>query len=224
MNNPVLSLQNIIHVYKQGDRELKILDHLDISVRQAEIVALVGPSGSGKTTLLQISGLLDTPTSGDVIVNGESMRGAGDGKRTIARRSHIGLIYQFHHLLPEFSALENVMLPQMIAGVDKKAASHKATELLTSLGLADRLHHRPAALSGGEQQRVAIARALANDPVILLADEPTGNLDPITAEAVFGLLMRMVREKKLAMLVATHNLDLAARMDRTVRMEGGLVK
>ena len=214
----VLSLQNIVHIYNQGGRELKVLNHLDLDIRQGEIVALVGPSGSGKTTLLQIAGLLDTPTSGVVMINGENMSGAGDAKRTASRRDNIGFIYQFHNLLPEFSALENVVLPQMIAGVDKKTASAKATELLTSLGLADRLKHRPAALSGGEQQRVAIARALANDPAVLLADEPTGNLDPITAEVVFGILMRMVRDKNLAMLVATHNLELAARMDRVVRL------
>ena len=224
MNNMALSLKNIVHIYKQGGRELAILNHLDLSVREGEIVALVGPSGSGKTTLLQIAGLLDTPTSGEVMIRDESMMGAGDVKRTLARRNHIGFIYQFHHLLPEFSALENVVLPQLIAGIDHKIATAKAADLLVSLGLADRLHHRPAALSGGEQQRVAIARALANDPAIVLADEPTGNLDPVTAEVVFGLLMRMVREKKLAMLVATHNFDLAARMDHTVRIEGGLVK
>ena len=224
MNNMALSLKNIVHIYKQGGRELAILNHLDLSVREGEIVALVGPSGSGKTTLLQIAGLLDTPTSGEVMIRDESMMGAGDVKRTLARRNHIGFIYQFHHLLPEFSALENVVLPQLIAGIDHKIATAKAADLLVSLGLADRLHHRPAALSGGEQQRVAIARALANDPAIVLADEPTGNLDPVTAEVVFGLLMRMVREKKLAMLVATHNVDLAARMDHTVRNEGGLVK
>ena len=224
MNNSVLSLQNIVHIYKQGGRELKVLNHLDLDIRQGEIVALVGPSGSGKTTLLQIAGLLDTPTSGDVVINREQMSGAGDGKRTVCRRNNIGFIYQFHHLLPEFSALENVMLPQMIAGVEKKQAAHKATELLTSLGLAERLTHRPAALSGGEQQRVAIARALGNDPVVLLADEPTGNLDPVTAEAVFGLLIHLVREKGLAMLVATHNLDLAARMDRSVRIDNGVLK
>jgi lipoprotein-releasing system ATP-binding protein len=218
MSKSVLTLSNIVHIYKQGGRELAVLNHLDLDIRQGEIVALVGPSGSGKTTLLQIAGLLDTPTSGDVIINGENLSGAGDSKRTTARRNHIGFIYQFHHLLPEFSALENVMLPQMIAGTDKKNAAQKATELLTSLGLADRLTHRPAALSGGEQQRVAIARALANDPIVLLADEPTGNLDPLTAEIVFGLLIRMVREKGLAMLVATHNFDLAERMDRVVQV------
>jgi len=224
MNKSVLSLHNIVHIYKQGGRELKVLNHLDLDIRQGEITALVGPSGSGKTTLLQIAGLLDTPTSGNVVINSESMSGAGDAKRTAARRDHIGFIYQFHNLLPEFSALENVVLPQMILGRDKSIATKKAAELLSLLGLSDRMHHRPAALSGGEQQRVAIARALANDPVVLLADEPTGNLDPITAEAVFGLLIRMVREKNLAMLVATHNFDLAARMDRTVRIDGGILK
>jgi lipoprotein-releasing system ATP-binding protein len=151
MNKSVLSLHNIVHIYKQGGRALTVLNHLDLDIRQGEITALVGPSGSGKTTLLQIAGLLDTPTSGNVIISGESMNGAGDARRTAARRDHIGFIYQFHNLLPEFSALENVMLPQMITGTDKKTASKKATELLGSLGLSDRLHHGPAALSGGEQ-------------------------------------------------------------------------
>ena len=224
MSNTVLSLQNIVHIYKQGGRELAVLNHLDLSIERGEIVALVGPSGSGKTTLLQIAGLLDTPTSGEVIINGEVMTGADDGKRTFCRRNNIGFIYQYHHLLPEFSALENVVLPQMIAGVDKNTASKKAAELLDQLGLADRLHHRPAALSGGEQQRVAIARALANNPAMIFADEPTGNLDPSTAEVVFKMLLGMVREKQLAMLVATHNLDLAAKMDRIVRLEKGVLK
>ena len=224
MNNSVLSLNNILHSYTQGGRGLTILNHLDLEIRPGEIVALVGPSGSGKTTLLQIAGLLDKPTSGEVVIGGERVSGAGDKKRTGARQKHIGFIYQFHNLLPEFSALENVMLPQMIAGVHKNASHVHAKELLVSLGLADRLNHRPAALSGGEQQRVAIARALANNPTLLLADEPTGNLDPVTAEAVFGMLIRLAREKNLAMLVATHNLDLAKRMDRVARLENGMLK
>jgi lipoprotein-releasing system ATP-binding protein len=218
MNNIALSLQGVTHIYKQAGRELKVLDGFNLTIGRGEMVALVGPSGSGKTTLLQIAGLLDTPTIGEVHINGESMRAAGDEKRTQCRRNNIGFIYQFHHLLPEFSALENVMLPQMIAGVGKSDAEKKASKLLSALGLTDRLSHRPAALSGGEQQRVAIARATANDPALLLADEPTGNLDPTTAEIVFDMLIHMAREKGLGMLVATHNLDLASRMDRVVRL------
>jgi len=221
--NSVLQLQNIIRTYQQGGRALTVLSHLDLEVRQGEVVALVGPSGSGKTTLLQIAGLLDMPTSGEVRINNELVSLASDAKRTQARRNHIGFVYQMHHLLPEFSALENVMLPQLMAGISKSAAKQKSLGLLAELGLSDRVNHRPAALSGGEQQRVAIARAIANDPVLLLADEPTGNLDPVTAENVFGMFMRMARDKKLAVLVATHNLDLARRMDRAVKMENGVV-
>ncbi len=223
MSENVLTLNNISRRFEQGGRTLTVLSHFDLHVRQGEIVALVGPSGSGKSTLLQIAGLLDTPSSGEVQIAGQAMSGAPDTQRTRWRRTHVGFIYQFHHLLPEFSALENVMLPQMIAGVPKDAAQQKAGALLNELGLSDRLAHRPARLSGGEQQRVAIARALANDPALLLADEPTGNLDPLTAESVFGMFLRLCREKKLAVLLATHNLDLARRADRTVRLEGGVI-
>lgn len=221
MSNAALRLTDIIRNYEQGGRVLSVLNHLNLEVRSGEVVALVGPSGSGKSTLLQIAGLLDTPTSGEVMIQKENMSNATDAKRTVARRKHIGFIYQFHHLLPEFSALENVMMPQLIAGVANADAKAKAISLLSQMGLRERLHHRPAALSGGEQQRVAIARALANDPALLLADEPTGNLDATTAESVFEILTRMAQEKKIAMLVATHNLDLARRMDRMLRLENG---
>lgn len=218
MSEPVLQLQQITKIYQQGGRELRVLDQLDFDIQPAEMVALVGPSGSGKTTLLQIAGLLDSPTSGNVIIGGKNVSRAEDKERTLLRRNHIGFIYQFHHLLPEFSALENVMLPQMVAHAPVAKAQARATELLTSLGLAERIHHRPAALSGGEQQRVAIARALANHPALILADEPTGNLDPHTAESVFAMLLKCAREQGVAMLVATHNLDLAARMNRMIRL------
>jgi lipoprotein-releasing system ATP-binding protein len=218
MSEAALTLEQVTRIYEQGDRRLTVLHNFDLDIRKGEVVALVGPSGSGKTTLLQVAGLLDTPDSGEVRIASRIMTGASDIERTLARRKHIGFVYQFHHLLPEFSALENVMLPQMLAGVDTAVAKKKAHALLAELGLSDRELHRPAKLSGGEQQRVAIARALANDPQLLLADEPTGNLDPLTAELVFGMLMRMVREKQVAMLVATHNLELAKRMDRIVSL------
>jgi lipoprotein-releasing system ATP-binding protein len=224
MSENVLTLNNISRTFEQGGKTLTVLSHFDLHVRQGEIVALVGQSGSGKTTLLQIAGLLDRPSSGQVLIKGQVMNVASDTQRTLWRRQHIGFVYQFHHLLPEFSAEENVMLPQMMAGATTEAARQKAQALLGELGLSDRLTHRPARLSGGEQQRVAIARALANDPALLLADEPTGNLDPVTAEFVFGMLLKLCREKQLAVLMATHNLELARRVDRTVRLENGLLK
>jgi lipoprotein-releasing system ATP-binding protein len=220
----MLALKNIVRVYEQGERKLSVLNRLTLDIKKGEVVALVGPSGSGKTTLLQIAGLLDTPTSGEVIIGGENVTGASDAKRTLARGKHIGFVYQFHHLLPEFSARENVMLPQMMAGISAAAAAKKASALLGMLGLSARENHRPAKLSGGEQQRVAMARALANDPVLLLADEPTGNLDHHTAEEVFTLLMRTAKEKNLAALVATHNVELAKRMDRIVSLTDGVLK
>jgi len=223
MSNVALSLSDIIRDYEQGARVISVLKHLKLEVRSGEVVALVGPSGSGKSTLLQIAGLLDTPNSGEVMIQKEIMNNASEAKRTQARGKYIGFIYQFHHLLPEFSAIENVMMPQLIAGVAPAAARSKAAGLLAEMGLRDRLNHRPAALSGGEQQRVAIARALSNDPSLLLADEPTGNLDATTAESVFEILMRMAHEKKIAMLVATHNAELARRMDRTLRLENGIL-
>jgi lipoprotein-releasing system ATP-binding protein len=220
----VLSLKNIVRVYTQGEKSLNVLNGLDLEVKRGEIVALVGPSGSGKTTLLQIAGLLDSPTSGTISLQGEDMATANDEKRTLARRQNIGFVYQFHHLLPEFSALENVAIPQMIAGISYNQATKKSETLLNGLALSDRLTHRPAKLSGGEQQRVAIARALANEPALLLADEPTGNLDPSTAASVFTMLMQTVKQKGLAALVATHNMELARNMDRMVRLENGMLK
>jgi len=213
-----LSLKNITRTYLQGDNRITPLENFSMEIKAGESVALVGPSGSGKTTLLQIAGLLDNPTSGEVMIAGKDMSKANDSVRTMARREHLGFVYQFHHLLPEFTALENVMLPQMIAGVSREEASAKAAELLTSLGLFTRVSHRPAKLSGGEQQRVAIARALANDPSLLLADEPTGNLDPHTSAQVFDMFLNLAKERGLALLVATHNMELARRMDRIVSL------
>jgi len=221
--NSVLSLKQIVRVFQQGGKSLTVLNGLDLEVKRGEAVAFVGPSGSGKTTLLQIAGLLDTPTGGNITLQGEELTDAGDSKRTLARRRHIGFVYQFHHLLPEFTALENVALPQMIAGSSYGDAAKKAEALLRGVALDERLTHRPAKLSGGEQQRVAIARALANDPALLLADEPTGNLDPHTASRIFNVLIQTVRQKGLAALIATHNMELAKNMDRIVRLENGML-
>jgi lipoprotein-releasing system ATP-binding protein len=218
MNSSALKLTDISKVYSRAEESISILKNLNLEVKAGEVVALVGQSGSGKTTLLQIAGLLDTPTSGQVSICGEDLSTASDKKRTLARRKYLGFVYQFHHLLPEFSALENVVLPQMIAGVAQKEAEKKAKELLGELGLSARLTHRPARLSGGEQQRVAIARALANSPALILADEPTGNLDPQTAGEVFAMFMRLAKERGQAALVATHNLELAGRMDRVINL------
>lgn len=224
MSEVVLQLTNVTRRFKQGGRELTVLDGVNLDLKQGEIVAMVGPSGSGKTTLLQIAGLLDTPTSGEVYVNSKPAHKLKDGGRTKLRLSDMGFVYQFHHLLPEFSARENVVMPQMIAGKSRKEASVRADALLEMLGLAERLTHRPAALSGGEQQRVAIARALANHPAVILADEPTGNLDEKTAASVMDIFMRVAREEGVAMLMATHNLELAGQMERTVRVHGGKVE
>jgi len=213
-----LKLTDISKIYSRVEESISILKKLNLEVKAGEVVALVGQSGAGKTTLLQIAGLLDTPTAGQVSICGEDLSTASDKKRTLARRKYLGFIYQFHHLLPEFSALENVVLPQMIAGVAQKEAEKKARELLGELGLSARLTHRPARLSGGEQQRVAIARALANSPALILADEPTGNLDPKTAGEVFAMFMRLAKERGQAALVATHNLELAGRMDRVINL------
>ena len=221
--NTILTLANITRTYKQAGEKLTILHNLNLEVKAGEVVALVGQSGSGKTTLLQIAGLLDNPTSGEVKICGVDASKAHDKKRTLLRQKYLGFIYQFHHLLPEFSALENVVLPQMIAGISKAEAQEKAKELLTELGLSKRLSHRPARLSGGEQQRVAIARALANSPALILADEPTGNLDPATAAEVFAMFMRLAHERGQAALVATHNLELAAKMDRLVHLQNGTI-
>ncbi|MEL6809302.1 MAG: ABC transporter ATP-binding protein, partial [Pseudomonadota bacterium] len=186
-----------------------------------EVVALVAPSGAGKSTLLHIAGLLDTPDTGTVELAGQNLTGQSDRRRTLARRADVGFIYQFHHLLPEFSALENIVLPQLSNGTPKRAASERALMLLDKVGVGPRAHHRPAELSGGEQQRVAFCRALANAPRLLLADEPTGNLDPATSDQVFDALVGLVRDTGLSALIATHNLELAARMDRTLRLDAG---
>ncbi len=219
MSEAVLKLEDIGRTFHQGTENLEILNKVNLTVQPGEIVALLGQSGSGKSTLLQIAGLLEPPTTGKVTVNGTDCTKTSDRKRTEMRRDEIGFVYQFHHLLPEFSALENVMMPNLIAGVSKKTAKGQATELLTLMGLEHRLSHRPAKLSGGEQQRVAIARALANKPSLLLADEPTGNLDEETAETVFQNFMDLVRKHNVAAVVATHNTDLASRMDRIVHVK-----
>ena len=218
---PALELRGVRKVFRQGAAELAVLNGVDLALAPGEIVALVGPSGAGKSTMLHVAGLLERPDGGAVLVGGEECGGLSDERRTMLRRRALGFVYQFHHLLPEFSALENVVLPQMIAGVPRAAARQKAAALLQRVGLGARLDHRPARLSGGEQQRVAIARALANDPQILLADEPTGNLDHATAESVTEILVEIVRGSGLAALIATHNLELAHRLDRVVVLEDG---
>ncbi|MGN1063178.1 MAG: ABC transporter ATP-binding protein [Alphaproteobacteria bacterium] len=224
MNNPVLQLKGIRRWFGKGETRIEVLKGADLTVSAGEIVALVGPSGSGKSTLLQIAGLLDTPSAGDIIVAGKKVSKASDAVRTQMRRHDMGFVYQAHLLLPDFNALENVMIPMWLAGVSKAAAQKRARDLLDRVGLSHRLTHRSGQLSGGEQQRVAIARALANRPKILLADEPTGNLDPKTAEAVFRLFLQIVRETGLSALIATHNPELAARMDRRVTVTDGQVR
>ena len=224
MSDPVLDLQGVTKAYNAGKPgEVTVLRGVDLSVQRGEVVALVAPSGAGKSTLLHIAGLLDTPDAGHVRIAGEEMTGRGDGRRTAVRRADVGFIYQFHHLLPEFTAQENIVLPQLANGVGQAAAGDRALALLETVGVAGRATHRPAALSGGEQQRVAFCRAMANGPALLLADEPTGNLDPATSDQVFDALMRLVRDTGLAAVIATHNLDLAARMDRQIRLENGLL-
>ena len=223
MPDPVLQIKGLHQTFTQGDVALEVLRGADLEVRSGEIVALVGPSGSGKSTLLQIAGLLEKAQQGDVFIRGISANDLRDDARTRIRRQDLGFVYQYHHLLAEFSARENIVLPQMIAGVAKGAAQNKADSLLTTMGLIDRAMHRPARLSGGEQQRVAIARALANNPRLILADEPTGNLDPATAAHVFSLLVNLVKKSGVAALIATHNQDLAAKMDRVVKLEGGML-
>jgi lipoprotein-releasing system ATP-binding protein len=218
---PVLKLENLSRSFSQGDRRLEVLRKASATFYPGETVALLGPSGAGKSTLLHIAGLLERPDAGAVIIDGENCGTLSDNERTRIRRLEVGFVYQFHHLQPEFSALENVMLPQLIMGKSKPNAEIRAKALLGTLGLEQRWDHRPAELSGGEQQRVAIARAVANQPKILLADEPTGNLDPHTAERVFEELMKLVTEERVAAVIATHNLDLAARMDRTLRLTDG---
>lgn len=220
----ILELKQISKSFKQGEQKLEVLKEVDFSINSGEIIALTGPSGSGKSTLLQIAGLLETPTSGEIFINGQNCSKTNDSLRTLLRRDFLGFVYQYHNLLPDFNALENVMLPQLIAGRSKKAAKERARWLLDKMNMGHRLKHRPAEMSGGEQQRVAIARALANAPKLLLADEPTGNLDPKTSDIVFAELINIVKETGLSALIATHNMELAAQMDRKVRLaEGKLI-
>ena len=225
MSDLMLSLSGVEKGYNRGKpSEVLVLRGADLTIARGEVVALVAPSGAGKSTLLHIAGLLDVADAGTVRLDGREMGGLTDRARTEARRSEVGFIYQFHHLLPEFSALENVVIPQLANGTPWAVAEARARELLDKVGVASRAGHRPAALSGGEQQRVAFCRALANGPKLLLADEPTGNLDPATSDQVFGVLMDLVRSTGLSALIATHNLELAARMDRIVRLAGGRVE
>jgi lipoprotein-releasing system ATP-binding protein len=220
---PALFLSRVERRYPQGEGFLDVLRGADLAIWPGEIVALVAPSGTGKSTLLHVAGLLEKPDGGEVYVGGRPTAAMDDAGRTEIRRHELGFVYQFHHLLPEFSAVENVVMPQLIAGLSNKEAEDRARQLLTFLGLGKRLVHRPAELSGGEQQRVAIARAVANAPRLLLADEPTGNLDPHTADHVFQTLVAIVRASRLAALIATHNMELAAKMDRRVSIRDGLV-
>jgi lipoprotein-releasing system ATP-binding protein len=217
----LLRLESVTRRFKEGEGQLEVFSGLNMVLNPGEIVALVGPSGAGKSSLLHVAGLLEAPTSGEIYVNGAAASKLPDAARTRIRRQTIGFVYQAHHLLPEFDALENVILPQMIAGKSRAEAAQEAERLLTTLGLGQRLTHRPSQLSGGEQQRVAIARALANKPKILLADEPTGNLDPRTSGGVFDSLIAITREQGLAALIATHNFELAARMDRALLLHQG---
>ena len=223
VEQPLVFLQGICRHFRQGDSTLDILKGAEVGVWAGQSVALVGPSGAGKSTLLHIAGLLEHPDAGEVYIDGAATSNLTDVARTRIRRTEIGFVYQFHHLLPEFTALENVVLPQMIRGLPRREAAARGTELLSYLGLKDRLTHRPPELSGGEQQRVAIARAVANAPRILLADEPTGNLDVRTAEHVFATLNQLVRASGLAAIIATHNMDIAAQMDRRVTIRDGIV-
>ena len=218
---PAVALHEVARTYRQAGAGLDVLKSVSLSVMPGEIVAVVGPSGAGKSTLLHIAGLLDRPTAGSVFFAGADCTAIGDDRRTAMRRTGIGFVYQFHHLLPEFSALENIVLPQMIAGRSRREAAERARGLLDQVGLAGRASHRPGRLSGGEQQRVAIGRALANRPRVLIADEPTGNLDPQTALAVFEVLLAAVRNHGVAALIATHNMDLASRMDRRLVLRDG---
>ena len=220
---PALELRDVSRSYAEGKGQLEVFKALDLVVYPGEIVALVGQSGSGKSSLLHIAGLLEAPTAGDVLIAGQNCTALDDAARTRIRRIGIGFVYQFHHLLPEFTAVENVMMPQLIAGATRPAAKERADDLLVRLGLEARLEHRPTELSGGEQQRVAIARALANRPLLLLADEPTGNLDPTTAARVHDELLRLIHEEGLGALVATHNHELASGMSRIARLEQGRI-
>lgn len=221
---PTLELKNLRRSFKQGGQTLEVLRGINLDIAKGEVVALIGPSGSGKSTMLQIAGLLDQPSKGEIYLDGLKCSKLGDAMRTSLRRDYLGFVYQYHNLLPDFDATENVMMPLLIAGADAKIAREKAEKLLRRLGLAKRLKHRPAELSGGEQQRVAIARALANTPKLLLADEPTGNLDPKTSETVFAELIAIVKETGLSALIATHNLELARQMDRVVTLKDGVLE
>ncbi len=223
-NVPIVYLHEVARRYQQGEATLTILDGVRLALWSGQSVALVAPSGAGKSTLLHIAGLLEHPDEGEVYFSGTPTSSLSDSERTLMRRTDIGFVYQSHRLLPEFSALENMMIPQMVRGLKRKEAIARATDLLAYLGLRDRISHRPAELSGGEQQRVAIARAVANAPRILLADEPTGNLDPNTAEHVFSALTQLVQATNVAMLIATHNMELAGRMDRRVTIREGRVE
>jgi lipoprotein-releasing system ATP-binding protein len=221
MSDPVLSIRGLRRTYHTGAGPLEVLKGADLDVRPGEIVGLIGPSGSGKSSLLHAAGLLEHPDAGRIIIQGRDCSDLGDRARTRVRLATIGFVYQFHHLLPEFTALDNVALPQMIAGVPRKAARERAEGLLADLGLAGRIEHQPAQMSGGEQQRVAIARALGNNPTLLLADEPTGNLDPATSKAVFDNLYALARKQGVAAVVATHNFELARHMDRIFALKEG---
>ena len=224
MSDPILKMEGIYKSYNSGRvNEVPVLRNCDLTLNAGQVVSLVAPSGAGKSTLLHIAGLLDTANSGRLQIVGQDVTHAGDKLRTDMRRMKIGFVYQFHHLLPEFTAVENIMLPQQATGLKPSAARMRALDLLAQVGLSDRGHHRPSELSGGEQQRVAFCRALANAPKLLLADEPTGNLDPETSDQVFSVLMEPVRATGMAALVATHNMDLAARMDRQVRLDKGQI-
>jgi lipoprotein-releasing system ATP-binding protein len=225
MSDVVLELSGLSKTYNKGlPGEVQVLRGVDLKVHAGEVVALVAPSGAGKSTLLHMAGLLDTPDEGEVVFAGQSVNGLSDRKRTGLRRQDVGFVYQFHHLLPEFNALENVVLPQLAAGIPRAEADARALDLLRRVGVAERAKHRPAELSGGEAQRVAFCRALANKPQLLLGDEPTGNLDPTTSDQVFSALMDLVRATGLAAVIATHNLELAARMDRVVRLDAGQLR
>jgi lipoprotein-releasing system ATP-binding protein len=223
MSEPVLSLKGVERTYRSGDKVLAVLRSIDLDLYPGQMVGLIGPSGSGKSSLLHAAGLLERPNAGQVVIGGRDCSGLKEGARTAMRLNQIGFVYQFHHLLAEFSALDNVALPQMIAGQSQKAARDHAEDLLSRLGLSERLDHQPAQLSGGEQQRVAIARALANRPRILLADEPTGNLDPTTSAQVFSGLLSLVKDTGVAALIATHNMDLAKHMDRVLMLKDGVL-
>lgn len=225
MNNvATLSLRHINKTFVQGSETLEVLKCVDLEIKPKEVVALIGPSGSGKSTLLQIAGLLESPTDGEIWIDGAQCLNGSDNARTKLRRDYLGFVYQYHNLLPDFDAIENVVIPQLISGVKYKEAEDKARWLLQRLGLGEREHHRPAELSGGEQQRVAIARALANTPKLLLADEPTGNLDPNTSDNVFRILLEVVKETGLSALIATHNIELAHKMDREVTLKDGMLQ